>query len=50
MKLKYKNVEMACLRQSTMIFSKKNIYNLRKFQGLSTLVRNTMNFGSETIS
>ena len=31
-------------------FSRQNICNLRKFQGLSTLTKNTVNFGTETIS
>ena len=28
----------------------KNIYNLRKFQELSTSAKNTVNFGTETIA
>ena len=31
-------------------FSRQNIYNLRKFQELSTSTKNTVNFGTETIS
>ena len=31
-------------------FSRQNIYNLRKFQELSTSSKNTVNFGTETIS
>ena len=31
-------------------FSQKNIYNLRKFQELSTSTKNTVNFGTETIA
>ena len=31
-------------------FSRQNIYNLQKFQELSTSAKNTMNFGIETIS
>ena len=31
-------------------FSRQNIYNLRKFQELSTSAKNTVNFGTETIS
>ena len=30
-------------------FSRQNIYNLRKFQELSTSTKNTVNFGTETI-
>ena len=31
-------------------FSRQNIYNLRKFQELSTSTKNSANFGTETIS
>ena len=31
-------------------FSRQNIYNLRKFQELSTSAKNTVNFATETIS
>ena len=31
-------------------FSRQNIYNLWKFQELSTPAKNTVNFGMETIS
>ena len=31
-------------------FSRQNIYNLRKFQELSTSTRNTVDFGTETIT
>ena len=32
------------------IISRQNIYNLRKIQELSTSTKNTVNFGTETIS
>ena len=32
------------------LFSIQNIYNLRKIQELSTSTKNTLNFGTETIS
>ena len=51
LQLKYTNFKMACLRESSKIFLfKANIYNLQKFQELSTSTKNTVNFGMETIS
>ena len=35
---------------NNIFFSRENIYNLRKFQELSTSTKNTVNFGTETIS
>ena len=51
LQLKYTNFKMACLRESSKIFLlKANIYNLQKFQELSTSTKNTVNFDTETIS
>ena len=35
---------------NNIFFSRQNIYNLLKFQELSTSTKNTVNFGTDTIS